>query len=241
MSKSIAEITVPKPALVVFTPSNPEISSMPASRIEVNEEDNDVGNEPIEDRRPQGFLKPARSQELPGTHLFSTHERMMASEPSSKVMDHLNENINGGGMIYTNLVASNQTMPNSGTDRKRIVRASAESSRRSYLDRRRGSFGQNLQLVQGQVVKKAMKSRNLIEFLRGCFLLTMFFIISYTSIAIIASIIANPLNPSEVNIWVKQFFHGLLLSALACMFLKVTIRNVLEKAEETEKKILLDR
>ena len=113
-----------------------------------------------------------------------------------------------------------------------VHRKSRSSSRMN--DRRRVSFGNNLQLEQAMIVQKAQKWPKFIKLIKY----TIFFItasaISYIITIVLSSLITYPYENETKRSWIGQFFHGFLLSTLSIVLLKATIHNAIIDAEETD-------
>jgi len=118
------------------------------------------------------------------------------------------------------------------TKRDEVHRKSRSSSR--VNDRRRVSFGNNLQLEQAMIVEKAQKWPKIIKLIKYSLLFIVASAISYAITIVLSSLITYPYKLETKRAWIGQFFHGFLISTLSIVFLKAAINRAIQKAEKKD-------
>jgi len=198
-----------------------EVAADDKETLKEQDEEKNGSEIPIEKASEDGFVVPQQ---------FASHEKtglgMLLSKPSKEILKQ-----NSGHSQSDVNISPSLLLPNAKT----IQAKKRFSSMRSSSDRRRVSLGHNLQLVQAEAVKMAMKFPKLKRFLKKTLSLFLLIVISFILLSVFSVLITFPYTEANIRIWVGQFFHGFLIAGIPFLFLKETIKAALEEFAKKEK------
>jgi len=164
---------------------------------------------------------------------YTSHERvgtnLLKGRPSREIV----KQNSGHSQSDVNISPSLLQIPNHV--KRQSYANKTPSSIRSSSDRRRVSLGHNLQQVQAEAVKQAMKFPKAKKFAKKTLSLFLLIILTFILLSIFNCLITYPYDEIETHVWAGQFFHGFLLAGIPLVFLKETIKAALNDAAKQEK------